>query len=404
MNETKQFSTQNWLLIGIAVLAIAAFGCGSSDDGTGGTGGTGGTAGTGGGSSDPCADTFPNGIGAYAAELDMCFLVQCDDGFADCDGGEENGCEVATSADVENCGTCGNACALVGQCSAGTCDNEAGTTPATWKVTSLGSDDCAGNPLHEGFTGDDRGGIATTANIFFYSGDDFTGGFDAITAAATTVRGDIYDGIFSDLATGRLYNFTSGGDLVIDTGCDLTFDGFQEIDPTTLMPVGDIVALDTDIAACAGLDERGMFSGMGVVLVHDGTNTFEVSLSDGAVTDLGAGADLTGATGCENWAIWGFAERFGGDTYMVFRLDSAGENAIVRRKVADGTTETILDLGAIELDTGGTASDMCSIGLNPARATWVYHAEDIENMLGIPDVDSEEAVGVCPAVIEAPAN
>ena len=38
-------------------------------------------------------------------------LVACESGFADCDGVEENGCEVDASTDASNCGTCGTACA-----------------------------------------------------------------------------------------------------------------------------------------------------------------------------------------------------------------------------------------------------------------------------------------------------
>jgi len=384
---------------GLAIMVLAVSGCGDSTaTGAGGTGGT-GPGGSGGGFENPCEDEFENGLGAYGQ--DMCYLVGCEDGFADCDEDDATGCEISTVDDRTNCGACGLLCGLVSDCSDGVCMD--GPAPATWKVTMVGSDNCTANPRHEGHTGDDHGGIATTPAMFFYVGDDFTGGFDAVTAEATNT-GDIYDGIFSDLANGRLYNFTFDGDHIIDDSCDLTFDGYQEIDPLTLMPTGAIMDLDTEIDACAGSATPGIFSGMGMVLVNDGTNTFEVALSDGSVTDLGSGANTTGANTCENWAIWGWAERFDGETYMVFREDN-GNDAIVRRAVSDGSTEILLDLGALEDDTGGDASDICSIGLNPANNTWVYHGEDVEGMLGVdPSLsDTEEVVGVCPATIEAPA-
>jgi hypothetical protein len=46
---------------------------------------------------------------------------KCEDHYADCDGFTDNGCEVNTSVDNQNCGACGNAC-LPGQvCSEGKC-------------------------------------------------------------------------------------------------------------------------------------------------------------------------------------------------------------------------------------------------------------------------------------------
>ena len=35
----------------------------------------------------------------------------CLAGFADCDGDQTNGCEVALGVDAQNCGSCGNVCA-----------------------------------------------------------------------------------------------------------------------------------------------------------------------------------------------------------------------------------------------------------------------------------------------------
>lgn len=53
-----------------------------------------------------------------------CAVAACDVGYADCDGGGENGCEADVSADVASCGDCGNACGAptgtVG-CSEGRC-------------------------------------------------------------------------------------------------------------------------------------------------------------------------------------------------------------------------------------------------------------------------------------------
>ena len=172
-----------------------------------------------------------------------------------------------------------------------------------------------------------------------------------------------------------------------------------------LDPTGNVTALSASVNTCVG-GSPGVFSGLGMMLVHDGTNTKEIDLSDGTVTHLGTGATLTGATICEEWAIWGLAERFGGETYMVFRHDS-GTDGIIRRAVSDGSDETILDIDALETSVGGNAeaADICSIGLSPSRGVWTYHSEDVDSILGMDPAlgAAEEAAGACPAEFDAPA-
>lgn len=51
---------------------------------------------------------------------DECVLT-CDDGFADCGGGPEDGCESFLATDAENCGSCGNSCDG-DPCGAGVCN------------------------------------------------------------------------------------------------------------------------------------------------------------------------------------------------------------------------------------------------------------------------------------------
>jgi hypothetical protein len=204
--------------------------------------------------------------------------------------------------------------------------------------------------------------------------------------------------IFSDLATNVVFSLTSGG-AVIEGCSDLSsIDGFVALDPLTLDATGGVTSLSSTISA--GCSNGAILAGMGMVLVYDGTNVQEISLTDGTVTDLGSNATFSGAETCEEWAFWGVAERFGGNTYAVYRAGGA----IVREDIATGTTEVILDLAAIETATGGTASDLCSLSIHAGAGLWVYHAEDIEDMLGAPlGVDTEEVLGICPAVIEAPA-
>ncbi len=52
--------------------------------------------------------SFPNAQATCAGGT--CGLGMCNAGFGNCDGMAANGCEKPTSADVNNCGTCGNVC------------------------------------------------------------------------------------------------------------------------------------------------------------------------------------------------------------------------------------------------------------------------------------------------------
>ena len=59
----------------------------------------------------------------------------CGEGFADCDGNAENGCEAALQTDAANCGTCGNDCKN-GTCKAGACACEKNFADCDGKATN----------------------------------------------------------------------------------------------------------------------------------------------------------------------------------------------------------------------------------------------------------------------------
>ncbi len=57
-----------------------------------------------------------------------CVIGSCNAGYSNCNGSQADGCEINTSADVQNCGTCGNNCAVscagntaLTQCNSGAC-------------------------------------------------------------------------------------------------------------------------------------------------------------------------------------------------------------------------------------------------------------------------------------------
>jgi len=64
-----------------------------------------------------------------------CSLLQCMEGYTDCDGSSANGCESNTAADPMHCGVCGNECTSANAAKVGTCVGAAcqlAACPADW--------------------------------------------------------------------------------------------------------------------------------------------------------------------------------------------------------------------------------------------------------------------------------
>jgi hypothetical protein len=76
-----------------------------------------------------------------------CAVGACDSGWADCDGIASNGCEVATTADMNNCGGCGKICSAPNAttaCVAGSCAIT-GCNAGTANCNGLPADGCEVN-------------------------------------------------------------------------------------------------------------------------------------------------------------------------------------------------------------------------------------------------------------------
>eukprot|EP01112_Ceratiomyxa_fruticulosa_P018814 TRINITY_DN606_c0_g1_i4.p1 TRINITY_DN606_c0_g1~~TRINITY_DN606_c0_g1_i4.p1 ORF type:complete len:366 (+),score=34.88 TRINITY_DN606_c0_g1_i4:1002-2099(+) len=74
-------------------------------------------------------------------------VLGCDSGWSDCDSTSSNGCEVNTSTDHSNCGTCGSICSIPNansHCQTGTCTFDAcqGSYMDCDSSTSFGSNGC----------------------------------------------------------------------------------------------------------------------------------------------------------------------------------------------------------------------------------------------------------------------
>jgi hypothetical protein len=68
-----------------------------------------------------CGTTCSFSQGSAGCSGGQCFLTACNSGYADCNHTQADGCEANTNTDVNNCGSCGLACALGETCQAGVC-------------------------------------------------------------------------------------------------------------------------------------------------------------------------------------------------------------------------------------------------------------------------------------------
>ncbi len=75
------------------------------------------------GSCDQACHTFPNATSA--CQNSQCGIGSCNAGYANCNGLLADGCEINTTNNVNNCGTCGNVCGPIANgtpsCSSSTC-------------------------------------------------------------------------------------------------------------------------------------------------------------------------------------------------------------------------------------------------------------------------------------------
>lgn len=83
--------------------------------------------------------------------------IECDPGFADCNGRVDDGCEVDLRADAQNCGDCSNTCAAGGSCVNSECRCGSGELACDDQCT-----DVLANPLNCGACGNSCSGPHST--------------------------------------------------------------------------------------------------------------------------------------------------------------------------------------------------------------------------------------------------
>ncbi|MCG8417731.1 MAG: hypothetical protein MJE77_07275 [Proteobacteria bacterium] len=341
-----------------------------------------------GGCAQAC-ERFPQSLAGCVAS--RCFEAGCEEGFDDCnDNLAADGCEINLASNAAHCGQCGNACFFAEACSSSTCAEDAALAARhALRITTMQAAQAQCSAVdHATISGNDRGGIAVSGNFFYYMGD--TSGVKFALTDLSAVAVTRQDSIFSDLSSGQLYAFTVDG-TAQSPACGSTIeqiDGIVALDPDDLSPVGAVIALSSTIPwTCEEISNGGVFSGRGVVVLHDESRTsYAITLPEAQVVALGSAVDLSDARTCENWALWGVAEYVSGDLHLVYRSDSP--TAIVRQSVRTGAVATVLDLTDIDV------RDMCSITVDLAGNRWLWHYQ------GSGDLDgggNTETAGACPA-------
>ena len=358
-----------------------------------------------------CGRVCPAGTNATATCAAGSCGTTCNTGFGDCNGSTADGCETNVTNNVGNCGRCGNACvvptggsvactssACVQSCPTGqtACSNacvnlqldrancgSCGRACATGQVCAAGACVTISGPSfqigslttascqvvdHEAITGDDRGGIAVSPQRMFYSGDTSTARFDLANLGTVTALGRVVDGFVTNLRDGTVY--TLANDTTPITNSTTTVNGLMVLDGSTGAVTATRVAFSTPITGLPTgyYSNGGVFSGYDRILLYTGSRIYHIDLrtaSTGtvAVADLGP-FTLPTHNHCENWAIWGTTEFYGGNLYVDYVQSST---AIARTRVPDGATTII--------NTFTNLSDMCSFTVSTANNRWYFHHE-----------------------------
>lgn len=252
--------------------------------------------------------------------------------------------------------------------------------PQDLRIISLTNNGITRNGISN-LIGDDRGGIAVSSDRVLATGDSATASFDLDSLGDGQSFNQVADGIFSDLASGKTYVFGLDG-VPFRRGTD-QFNEILEIDPVTGEETGLRIRLSEAIPI---VNNSGVFSGAGRVVIHSSNEVFDIELATGLVTNLGA-MPRPIWQGSEGWAIWGVAEFFEGELYLAYRSAGGDERLILRTRVPDGETEVIA--------TFFNMGDLASWTVSPDRQRWYFFSERSDQFGG-----NTETLGFADAVIE----
>jgi hypothetical protein len=228
----------------------------------------------------------------------------------------------------------------------------------TFKIVDLTADNAVAIE-HNQFTGDDRGGIATSLERVFVTGDSATARFGIEDLSGATGVGQLYDALVGDLRSGAVYVLANGNSPIFFGGG--LVDGLLEVDGITGALTANRVAFTESIPLGEG--DVGIFSGFGRIVLHSSSGVYDISLPSGAVANLGT-MTISAHQFAESWAYWGVAEFFDGSLWVDYVRDP---QTIVRTRVPDGTT--------LPVATFQNLSDMASFTVSPFLGRWYFHHE-----------------------------
>jgi hypothetical protein len=234
---------------------------------------------------------------------------------------------------------------------------------------------------HNALTGDDRGGIAVSANSVFVTGDNNTARFNIETLSGGASLGRVYDGMLCDLQSTKVYLLANGTNVL--TSYPSTITTLREIDGVTGQLTDNLITLSTPINL--GGSSAMMYSGYGRAVIHSGNNShiYHILLPYGTVMDLGT-MSVPSRTSSESWATWGVVEYFGGQLYLVFARNST---TIARMHVPTGLITTLASFNSL--------GDMASFTVSPYLDRWYFHYEGSAQFGG-----NDETVGFADATFD----
>ena len=228
---------------------------------------------------------------------------------------------------------------------------------------------------HDATSGDDRAGIAITPNYLYIVGDDAT-----VRMNANNLTGQIdlpiRDGIFSNLADGKLYTLYNT-DLSEDINYDdssfpFTINAIAEMDED-LNITTNIIPLDVPFSVNTNNHEGGVFAGSGIVMIVNGEDSIlrKIDITTGVTTTYPKAYNIFDGWNSENWAMWGFIEQI--DNIPVSLVYSYNESYFKRMNISTATADIAF---ALQTDNNSyLPDDLHTITYSPWHRKIYYHSE-----------------------------
>lgn len=237
------------------------------------------------------------------------------------------------------------------------------STPYSYELSSI---DTSNFQLvdHDQISGDDRGGMAVTANYVYIVGDDATARFDLDLQNGIDLPKR--DGIFTDLSTLKLYTlyntvapFTPNS----DNQNGFTMNALRALNEDLSFGT-EIIMLSQPITVGV-MDQGVMLAGYNELIVgtaYGNYNFYHISILNGLVTPMGQ--HNLNVFGSENWADWGMAGFDGTDRHAYFRDDN---DSIVDFNFTTDTSTAIMNITDF--------SDLASFIVHPTNNRFYGHYE-----------------------------